>query len=171
MPVCELKCSHSFCYDCIKQWCEVNYACPVCQVRIDEAVLISEDGSSQSIHLSTTVPAPTVSFDCLDHRFFAQELKKLQNRLKQIEVDRFKRRGSQGTPEEYKVFKLVNTRVQDLFSNMQALVRFEPEEMLFEVKKIEESTDSLNRGIIPQGWFEPVEEYDDDDYYSDEDYY
>jgi len=29
-----MSCSHRFCINCIKTWCQINSSCPVCRIRI-----------------------------------------------------------------------------------------------------------------------------------------
>ena len=33
----EIDCGHTFCFDCLKQWCETQNTCPTCRVRVESA--------------------------------------------------------------------------------------------------------------------------------------
>lgn len=120
---------------------------------LDFSILVS-DRESSSFHDTTNV------FDCLDHKYFEEEIKKLIHLRTDIEKDRFHRKVFNKDPNlqinidlEWNCLKQIELRLFDLEDLIFSMKRFEPEKMVKEVHEITETLIKIKAGRMTASEF------------------
>jgi Ring finger domain len=172
-PACRLDCMHYFCSDCIQEWCKSHTSCPLCSKQISSGIEISPTGSYKPIAIQTKTQEKELSLDCLDHAYFKQEISKLLRLSYELEVSKFKKRNSNGTPTEWKALQQIKNRLEVLKQNNQNFIRYDPTELLNEVYELNSKIDMIKSGCLPtdlyiedeKNFYEEEEDDDYNDYY------
>lgn len=144
-------CGHRFHPGCLSTWCLQKPACPLCSGLISQV----EVHQSQSIYTKTVhaaVPSsPEANFDCLDHKFFSEELSNLRRIASGVKLARLRKRGVQTDPSAASALQAIQTRIEALLTANRSLQRFDPQVLMQEITTLNKSLQDIKAGreVLP----------------------
>jgi len=159
-------CAHAFCFVCITSWAQTNSSCPLCKQEF--TVLqhtFVEDGSCTE----ETVGAPVATavsveeqLNCLDHSFFIAEVNKLlqgaERVHKQLWLDGRSGRGLSVIEKEHlSVIENVCYELRNHKRKLQALLHFEPHQLLQDLYRLQGMMDDVWMHNNPYGAHSPAQ--------------
>ena len=95
-----------------------------------------------------THEAAQADLACLDHAYFAPEIKALAHLLRQVKADRFDRKGATGSELEWSVFRHLESEVAALERSNKKLELFDPNERTQLLYAFTETAYKLKAGTL-----------------------